>query len=106
MKSLEDQGIDLTEIEGEFVMLPEEKFYEAAVYCYDISFYRDEYYASCYYFNFTDGEWGTMNIDGQWFSYNADKMEFMSDNKYAIDYRKYMIEMILENESEGSMPLR
>lgn len=104
MENLEDY--DLIDLEDMIIMLPEQKYYEAAAYIYRIRMRRDMYIADALYFNFSDGEWGNIKITTDWYYKNQDDMDLFENNQYQEDYRRMMIEIMFENPSEGLVDQR
>lgn len=97
MKNLKDLDIDnITDLEGEFLIMPEDPNLEAVMYVYDTTFSSHRGFIIHYmYFGVSDNEIKLKNnYDESWYYSNWSEMYFLKDHKYEKEYHQSMIEMI------------
>ena len=97
MKSFEDLEVDFFEIDGEFIMMPEEDYHEAVFYTYNIISTSGGYNAKGILFEMSDDRVIYFTVTNHWFDDNSAALYWLDDNQYKEAYKKSMIEMVLED---------
>ena len=87
---------DFIELEGEFLILPEDEFYEAIYWVKEIT-YNEDYVSNGILFKISDNEIiHDFSIDSDWFHYNRYEMDLLENDPNEIGYKRDIIEMIFE----------
>lgn len=100
MKSLEEQDIDITELEGIFILLPEVTHLEAVFYVTDVVDSEQRGFMILgIEFGISDNSIEEdMSFDNDWYNRNWSKMYFFEDSPNYEEYKRSMIHLIFEGD--------
>lgn len=99
MKNLKDLDIELTELEGEFIMLPEEEYYESCFWILDIISKSNGFAAKGIYFGLTDDEIDfDFYIPAGYYHNNQEYITLLEDNEHKVYIMRGMIGLIFDGE--------
>ena len=96
VNSLEDY--DLTELEGEFLMMPEDRFYEAVLWIREIKSNNLGYSASGILYQLSNDEVTPYYMTNDAYHSMLNKMDFLENNKHVEFYKRSIIDMTFNQE--------